>query len=94
MKLEGFITDVFHKVRLLLVRGMFPTMKNDVNSYLWAVAKNLWNTPKRKILFYCPALASLMFQGLRQHRSLHNSGGERAEQMCRHCKRGRKLTKR
>lgn len=51
----GCITYVFYKVTLLLGRGMFPTMKNDVNTYLWAIAKNLWNALKREILFYCPA---------------------------------------
>lgn len=54
---------------------MFPTMKNDVNTYLWAIANNLWNALKREILFYCPAFWHLWcFGGLRQHHSLHSRG--------------------
>lgn len=45
----------FTKLHFSLEGGMFPTMKNDVNTYLWAIAKNLWNALKREILFYCPA---------------------------------------
>lgn len=29
-----------------LVKGMIPAVKNDVNSYLYAVSKILWNASK------------------------------------------------
>lgn len=38
-------------------------------------------------------LASLMFRGLGQHRSLHNSGSEKTEQMCPHCKKRQEADK-